>query len=187
MSHQTETILKLEDKQWTSLYIPMIPNGMLLEGKPFESEEDIKDFLKNKLKIGKVSRIDFITKMINNEPVRQAYIHMDHWYDNEDTHIIRNMIDTNGSTNITGYAIYPEAFNYTQRPITVSFTSSTFTRKLPFIKFKVNWNVIPSVDEELNVHQLVAKTKRQQEIIDEQAKLIKELNQMITTLKEDCV
>ena len=160
---------------------------MLLEGKPFESEEDIKDFLKNKLKIGEVSRIDFITKMVNNEPVRQAYIHMSNWYDNEDTHIIRNMIDTNGSTNITGYAIYPPAFNYTQRPITVPFTSNAFTRKAPFIKFKVNWNVIPSVDEELNVHQLVAKAKKQQEIIDEQARIIKELNQTITLLQQDYV
>jgi hypothetical protein len=100
-------------------------------------------FFEDELKIGQVSRVDFVSRTIPGQEttVRSAYIHFDHWYDNNVSKTVRKSVNARGEFVCHGY------YN--------GFDFCKFDRNR-FITFKVNYKPIPTADASLNIHQLAA-------------------------------
>jgi len=62
---------------------------------------NIAHFFENILGIGKVWRVDQITR--GRDSRVYTYVHFDHWYDNETAKQVREKIDTDGEFICTGY------------------------------------------------------------------------------------
>lgn len=125
--------LSLPENAWSSIYIPNI------FGK-FRDENVLKELICSDLMIGKVSRVDYVVKNVNNNEVCSAYVHFENWYDNSMTKRFRSVIDTEGQFKY---------FGKETNPIDV---------KNRYIMFRINHKPIPTVDSSLNIHQLAAKT-----------------------------
>jgi hypothetical protein len=138
--------LQLEDGEWSSIYIPIIPSDLSTDNcdVQYNTEETMKELFESHLKIGKVCRIDFITKAIPNGDrlSKCAYVHFDKWYDNTTTNLIRKTITTKGEFNCTGYY---KGFEF------IKFDNNRY------ISFKINHKPIPAVTEDMNIHQLSAR------------------------------
>jgi len=145
--------LKLDDGSWTSIYIPMIPDDLSSDNGDirYETEEMLSEFFNDQLKIGKVSRVDFMSKPVPNSDrvAKCAYVHFETWYDNQTTKIVRKTIDSNGEFSCNGYY---DGFEFSR------FDNNRY------INFKVNHKPIPAATEDMNVHQLAARVK----ILEEQ-------------------
>lgn len=147
--------LALEKDAWTSIYIPFLPNDLsMINGDVrYDNEDTLSALFENELKVGKVSRIDFMSKGIpgSEDDVRCAYVHFDHWYDNRAAKNMRSVIEKRGNFVCNGFY---DGFEFRR------FMNQRF------INFKVNYRPIPTVDESLNVHQLAAaKVALEQKVV----------------------
>jgi len=92
-----------EKKQCMSLYMPIIPQDLFLDGKKFDST-DITDFVENKLALGKVKRVDFIDRDNNRTVLHYAaFIHFDYWNEREEVVQFQKTLKTHGQYRIFGY------------------------------------------------------------------------------------
>jgi hypothetical protein len=182
-----QKILEMSDNEWTSLYIPMIPTDMLLEGRPF-THEDLEDYIENKIQIGKVRRIDFVDRDDmesydeETNPVKAAFIHMNCWYDNYNANMLRNALNSKGDMRERGY------YNGTRM---IRFETTKSENMNRYLVFKINHKPIPDADGKLNIHQLAAlKTKYEAEIeqMKQELDLLKNPQQPPNTPEqnEDC-
>ena len=184
-------LLSLPADAWTSLHIPVLPNDMCIDGKPF-GPSDLQDFIENKMCIGTVKRIDFVERddMVQTangqirhleegeladdeqgeKPITAAFIHMQNWYSTNITNAMRHTLDKHGQYHIRGY-YGPDNYNdfrafYQQ--------SDNGTQKTKYFVFKINHRPIPDADDKLNIHQLAAiKTKQDAEIEALKQKVLK--------------
>jgi len=105
--------MELGPNDWNSIYIPVIPNNMWLTNVRGETHrfhpKHVSYFLEKLLKVGKVRRVDFIDRNIENHstPVKGAFVHFDYWYNNN----ITQQIQFNMSNNIQSMFSY-EAKSY---------------------------------------------------------------------------
>jgi hypothetical protein len=140
--------LQLEEGEWTSVYIPVIPEDLTMDNGDVQltSENGLSEFFEDMLKIGKVSRIDFMTKPIPNTDrvAKCAYVHFDNWYDNHTTKLVRKTIDGKGEFSCNGYY---DGFEFQK------------FERARFITFKVNHKPIPAVTEDMNIHQVASANK----------------------------
>jgi hypothetical protein len=146
------TPLQLEEGEWTSIYIPVIPPDLTMDNGDmrYNDQSSFAELFEDQLKIGQVSRIDFVTR--SNKKGRSAYVHFDHWYDNSVAKYIRDQIQTKDLFVCNGFY---DGYEFCE-----------FDR-LRFIVFKVNNRPIPEIvlAEDLNVPQLIARVKElEQEI-----------------------
>jgi hypothetical protein len=139
------TPLDLSQGDWTSIYMPVLPADLAMDNGDvkYNDEASLSAFFEDELKIGQVSRVDFVTRIIPGQEttVRSAYVHFDHWYDNNITKTVRKTIQARGEFVCHGY------YN--------GFDFCKFDRSR-FITFKVNYKPIPTADASLNIHQLAA-------------------------------
>jgi hypothetical protein len=169
--------MTLSEDKWKSLYIPIIPNDLWLDGRPFDPRNDLQKFIEHYLCIGKVRRIDFVDRddldvFDGNKPVIAAFIHMDKWYDNKIAHDLRNTLDNVGNFRQKGY-LYCNQENHIQLSKFYTFVDhdlemATNPSKIQekYFVFKINYKPIPDADGLLNIHQLSAiKTKNEEEIV----------------------
>jgi hypothetical protein len=168
--------MQIQEGEWTSLYIPMIPTDMHLSGLKF-SKDNIQDFIENKIKIGRVRRIDFVDRDDmpsfdeKTNPIQAAFIHMQVWYDNYNAHMLRNTINQKGEIRQRGYHDGKQMIRFTAKEGTVE-------NMFRYFVFKINHKPIPDADGKLNIHQLAAlKTKYEAELEEARAE--------ITRLKEE--
>jgi hypothetical protein len=140
--------LQLETGDWTSIYIPVIPEDLTMDNGDvrLNNEESLAEFFEDQLKIGKVSRIDFMSKPVPNSDrvAKCAYVHFDQWYDNHVAKLVRKTINDKGEFSCNGYY---DGFEFCR-----------FERNR-YINFKVNHKPIPAATEDMNVHQLAARVK----------------------------
>lgn len=140
--------LKLEDSEWSSIYIPVIPADLGMDNGDvrYNTEDSLAEFFEDHLKIGKVSRIDFMSKSVpgSDREVRCAYVHFEKWYDNHTTKLVRKTIASKGEFSCNGFY---DGFEFRR-----------FERSR-FINFKVNHKPIPAATADMNVHQLAARVK----------------------------
>lgn len=140
--------LQLETDDWTSIYIPVIPEDLTMDNGDvrLNNEDSLTEFFEDQLKIGKVSRIDFMSKPVPNSDrvAKCAYIHFDQWYNNHTANLVRKTISTKGEFSCNGYY---DGFEFCR-----------FERNR-YINFKVNHKPIPAATEDMNVHQLAARVK----------------------------
>lgn len=162
--YPVETELKLEDGEFTSLYIPVIPSNLYM-GNPTNTKEKnkflpkyMKSFVENNLRLGSVKRIDFVDRSIDNSdvPVKCAYIHFNYWFDNDLSRGFRDTLSKDGKVKTFGY----------QSGIEEAQETTRFFKILPqgqyasgYFMFKINYKPIDEADYEQNVHQLAAANK----------------------------
>lgn len=161
--------LVLEDGDWTSIYIPVLPEDLTMDNGDVRltNEDSLAEFFEDQIKIGKVSRVDFMSKTAPNSDrsVKCAYVHFDKWYDNNVSKLVRKVINDRGEFNCNGYY---DGFEFCR-----------FDRNR-FINFKVNHKPIPAVTENMNVHQLAARVKYLEERNAELEAEVDQLKSMVT-------
>ena len=180
---QFQEMILSEDK-WSSLYIPILPNDLWLDGRPFNPRNDLKNFIEHCLCIGKVRRIDFVDRddlevSHGKKQVIAAFIHMDKWYDNKIAHDLRNTLDNVGNFRQKGY-LYCNQYNRLQLSKFYTFVHDDLemainTSKIQekYFVFKINYKPIPDADGSLNIHQLAAiKTKNEEELAEKDKEIV---------------
>jgi len=159
-------ILELTPNSWTSLYVPFIPKDLELDGVQLISEEPIKKYFENQLDIGKVSRVDFITKESKHDPsALSAFIHFENWYETGEP--LRKILDNLGEYKLQGYYDGRNGHN---------FKSSKNPYMRRFMTVKINKTPIQEVAEvPKNMHQIVNNYGLMEKLIEEQKQKIEEL------------
>jgi hypothetical protein len=137
--------LMLPQDAWTSIYIPVLPADLEMDNGDmrYNKNDTLCEFFEDQLKIGRVSRIDFMDKSIPGQHYvgRCAYVHFDTWYDNEVANLVRQNIDEKGEFWCNGYY---DGYEFCR-----------FDRNR-FITLKVNHKPIPVAPADMNVHQIAA-------------------------------
>lgn len=152
----------------TSLYIPVFPKEFTLFGAEC-SKENIATFFETTLALGKVSRVDFASRVSGGGP--SIFVHFSEWTKEGETFC--QHLET----------LEKSGFGYKWSGCEIA--NSTNPKKTPYIVIKINKKPIPTFTipmEELNVHQLQhaivtmeQELKVKQQKIEEQAKQIAEL------------
>jgi len=177
--------LELKSGEWTSLHIPILPTGLgvRLKNGDFEyvNESSLKTFVEDKLRLGKVRRIDFVRRddIPAETPIKAAFIHFDYWYDNKNAKYLRAKLNKHGNFRQKGFFDGSEV-----RPFEM-YDAESGEEKPAYFVFKINHRPIPEVDEAtVNVHQLSAVVDR---LSAENAKLAAEvqaLREQVTPSEE---
>jgi hypothetical protein len=179
----TTSRLTLAEGDWNSLYIPLIPNSMSLlhpDGsiRAFQPKH-LGSFIENDLHLGKISRIDFIDRKIDNVGIVKAvFIHFEYWNNNAAVADLRNTLNTQEHVRLNGY--------YDGRQFNKFIVRNENGDKVPgYFVFKINHKPIPEVAEtELNMAQLVAANKVLTEKMAERDVEIRRLTEELTALRE---
>lgn len=157
-------------ENWMSIYLPCIPPDMMLDGKAFGTIEDVTDFFETELCVGKVKRVDLITKPRGQTNILAAFVHFDYWYQKSEK--MREFMDGpgKGECRITGY-----------------FYSSQNRSLARYLTFKINTSPIPEIAPmqaaELNVHQLVHALEVARETMAQNEQRIAEQDKRIAELE----
>jgi hypothetical protein len=148
MHSPSKETLVLEVGDWSSIYIPVIPSDLTMDNGDMRYNENdaLVEFFEDQLKIGEVSRIDFMSKTVpgSDREARCAYVHFDKWYDNNTANLVRKTISTKGEFSCNGFY---DGFEFRK-----------FERSR-YITFKVNHKPIPAATEDMNIHQLAARVR----------------------------
>jgi hypothetical protein len=174
--------LPLAESDWNSLYIPLIPNSMSLlhpDGtiRAFQPKH-LQSFIENDLQLGKVSRIDFIDRKIDNVgTVKAVFIHFEHWNDNSTVANLRNTLNSQEHSRQHGY--------YDGKYFHKFIVRNENGDKVPgYFAFKINHKPIPEVaPTELNMSQLVAANKVLTEKMAERDAEIRRLTEALALLQ----
>lgn len=182
--------LTLNEGEWSSLYLKVLPQDLVVDGKIVSTEEDLKYLIEEQLLLGKVERIDFSErKDMKGNVVKSAYIHFFMW--NKDCGAkIREMINMTNSAVVNGYISSTGEY----REFSGQYHNGvSFGR---FLLFKKNINPISkTINNEMNKEQLLNKCTTLEErieelhkkvenfIIEERSDLIKHIRELETELK----
>jgi hypothetical protein len=133
---------------WSSIYIPVVFDD-------YCQEDRLKSLFENDLGVGKVSRVDYVSKTDGDSSFVSAYVHFDQWFDNTIVSNIRQTINQKGAYKC-----------YTPNGL-ARFDNGRH------LSFKVNTKPISTVvDTTLNVHQLAdANASLQKKIAELEAEL----------------
>lgn len=174
--------LTLTEEDWTSLYIPILPNSMYLL-HPDQSvnafqPKYLQAFIENELNLGKVSRVDFIDRELENGTTAKAvFIHFEYWNDNANAKHIRDKLNTDGQFRQRGY--------YDGKYMHKFLTRNDNGDKVPgYFVFKINHKPIPEVSIDLNMAQLVAANKVLTEKMVERDEEINNLKEQLRIMQE---
>jgi len=169
--------LVLSEDEWNSIYIPIIPNDLSLDGKSLSTEEDWIDYFENKLRLGKISHIDFVERIAiesSTDKMRSAFVHFEYWNDSKSVRFLRSKMNTDkGGFKQVGY------YNGIQ---IVNFYGKDYKTK--YLAFKINHKPIPVADGTMNIHQMTALNTALDIKNTEQELLIQKLYAEIESLKE---
>jgi hypothetical protein len=169
----SSTPLQNNQPSWKSLYIPFLPKDMLLDGEPLFDEASMKSYFEEKVQIGKVSRVDYVSKTQPNGTTKlSAFVHFEYWFETAVEFI--NYITENQEVKFTGYN--SNSWN--------SITSSSNRNVIRFFSVRINKTPIPEVKApELNIHQLIASNQFMEKLIEEQKAKMEEMEAEIAQLK----
>ena len=172
--------LELSNDDWKSMYIPFIPSNMLIgtsDGSTTRFIPTIRDYIENTLRLGKVSRVDFVDRELENGNRGKAlFVHFENWYDNEYTKRFRDMLNTSGHYRFKG--------EYNNGVFCKLYAMNEDGDKTPgYIIFKINHKPIPEVENEVNVHQLQASNVYLTEELEKKIKEVEELQKELEKYK----
>jgi hypothetical protein len=159
--------LHIKDDEWNSLYVPVIPDKLcVLRGGGGESyyDETLEDLVENHLRLGKISRIDYIdheNEGFGSGVVKTAYIHFEYWNNTKNVIHFRNRMNTDGQIRISDF------YDGQQMNKLFSFALDKQTKMDRFVVFKINHlPITEAIDTTLNIHQIFAmKMKLEEEMI----------------------
>jgi hypothetical protein len=173
----SSTPLQNNQPTWKSLYIPFLPKDMLLDGESLFDEASMKTYFEEKVKLGKVSRVDYVSKSQPNGTTKlSAFVHFEFWFETAVEFI--NYITENQEVKFTGYN--SNTWN--------SIRSSSNRNVTRFFSVRINKTPIPEVKApELNIHQLIASNQFMEKLIEEQKAKMEEMEAEIAQLKSKIV
>ena len=173
----SSTPLQNNQPTWKSLYIPFLPKDMLLDGESLFDEASMKTYFEEKVKLGKVSRVDYVSKTQPNGTTKlSAFVHFEYWFESAVEFI--NYITQNQEVKFSGYN--SNTWN--------SITSSSNRNVTRFFSVRINKTPIPEVKApELNIHQLIASNQFMEKLIEEQKAKMEEMEAEIAQLKSKIV
>lgn len=159
-----------------SLYIPVLPSDMVLEGKQLFDEESMKEFFE-KMNWGKVSRVDYVSKPIANNNTRvSAFVHFEELYNNGKLHMMSLADGKLQEVKLDGYNDSPHHrhFIYSARNPRLNRYFAVRINKTPIKEVKV---------PDLNIHQLIASNEFMEKLIEQQKARIAELELELSNYK----
>jgi hypothetical protein len=168
---ESNEVIETKDS-WSSIYIPILPKDIATasnSNEEFQSEDGLKQFFETTLKLGEVSRVDFVSRSLQDtsaSTVRSAYIHFKSWFDTNSTRTIRQQIECSGEYRLKGYFE-----NLNDKHEYKSFKNNRF------LVLKMNKTPIPEANPEANVHQLAARNKELEERVAELEAKIRQLEE----------
>ena len=176
--------MELADEDWKSVYIPILPANMYVNNPVDNSyhtfqPRNLKSLLENELRLGKVRRVDFIDRELEDgQSVKSAFIHFDYWYNNNNAKFLRDKLNTTGQFKQKGFYDGSNTHRFMIR--------NDNGDKVPgYFVFKINHKPIPEVEEtELNMSQLVAANKVLEEKMAERDELIAKLQAELEELRK---
>ena len=175
--------MELAAEDWKSVYIPILPSNMYVNNPVDNSyhtfqPRNLKSLLENELRLGKVQRVDFIDRELEDgQTVKSAFIHFDYWYNNNNAKFLRDKLNTSGQFKQKGFYDGSNTHRFMVR--------NDNGDKVPgYFVFKINHKPIPEVEEtELNMSQLVAANKVLEEKMAERDELIEKLQAELAELR----
>lgn len=162
-----------QQPSWKSLYIPFLPKDMVLDGEQLFDETSMKNYFEEKVKLGKVSRVDYVSKSQPNGTTKiSAFVHFEYWFETSLEFI--NYITQNQEVKLSGY----------NSNKWYSITSSSNRNVSRFFSVRINKTPIPEVKApELNIHQLIASNQFMEKLIEEQKAKLEQMEAEIAELK----
>ena len=161
-----------------SLYIPVLPTDMSINGKPLFDEASFIDYFDKKINVGIVKRVDYVSKILENKQTRiSAFIHFERFY--ESANILLEKITKGEDIRFDSFI---NEFDY--RICKITSTSNSHMNR--FFSAKLNKTPIPEVSvPEPNMSQLIANNKFMEKLIEEQNLKIAEMEEEIKLLKNN--
>jgi hypothetical protein len=158
-----------------SLYIPVLPTDMVLQGKQLFDEESMKEFFE-KMNWGKVSRVDYVSKpMTNNNTRVSAFIHFEELYSTGKLHMCCLADGELQEVKIDGYN------DSRNRHFIYSAINPRLKR---YFAVRINKTPIKEVKvPDLNIHQLIASNEFMEKLIEQQKTRIAELEAELSNYK----
>lgn len=175
--------MELSGDDWKSVYIPILPSNMYVNN-PIDNSyhtfqpRNLKSLLENELRLGKVQRVDFIDRELEDgQTAKSAFIHFEYWYNNNNAKFLRDKLNTSGQFKQKGFYDGSNTHRFMVR--------NDNGDKVPgYFVFKINHKPIPEVEEtELNMSQLVAANKVLEEKMLERDELIEKLQAELAELR----
>jgi len=165
-----KTRLELKETDWTSIYIPQIPDTLYLDGMIGREEDGttpmhefvLEWLVQTNLELGQVSRIDYVTRQSvgNAPPTKSAFVHMSYWNDTPHVRNFRQTLETKGAWKLAS------AIDKTRNNKVLQIMDTVGGKPVPrYLSLKINVAPIPTADASLNVHQLAtAKAALEQQV-----------------------
>jgi len=155
------TRMELEIDSWTSIYIPVLSDKLVLKNHndmihKFQPKF-LRDFLEKVLRIGKVRRIDYVDRDIPNSstPVKAAFVHFEYWYDTQTARNLRDKLNTYGQFRQKGYMYKGKRCNFYQHSGDI-----TDPARPGYFDIRINHKPIEETECDWNIHQLYAENQR---------------------------
>jgi len=169
--------MTLTGDDWNSLYIPILPNNMYLQHPDYTvtafQHRYLKPFIENELNLGKVARIDFIDREMENAgTVKAVFIHFEHWNDNANARHLREKLNAEGQFRQRGHYDGKNMHRFLVR-------NDNGDKVEGYFAFKINHKPIPEAETELNMAQLVAANKVLTEKMAERDEEIRSLKEQL--------
>jgi hypothetical protein len=149
--------MELGEEEWMSIYIPVLPEGLLLQNH-YDVVHNfypkyLHGFLEKVLRIGKIRRIDFVDRQIQNSamPVKAAFVHFEYWYDTKSARNLREKLNVYGQFRQKGYIHHGKKCNF------YSMKAGEEIITPAYFAIRINHTPIKEVDCDRNVHQLYAE------------------------------
>ena len=144
-----------------SLYIPVLPKDMSLDGEHLFSEAALTNYFEEKIQLGKVNRIDYVEKKLpNNGTNISAFVHFDIWYETAENMLYD--LKEESEIRLNGYWT-PNRRQY------INIRSMNNLALHRYFAVRINRTPIPEVKvPELNIHQLISSNKFMENLIEEQ-------------------
>ena len=169
------TRMELEEDEWTSIYIPVLSDKLVLKNhndviNKFQPKF-LRDFLEKVLRIGKVRRIDYVDRDIPNSstPVKAAFVHFEYWYETQTARNLREKLNTYGQFRQKGYMYKGKRCNFYQ------YCGDTDPARPGYFDIRINHKPIEETECDWNIHQLYAENKR----LEEEMSMVQDVNQQI--------
>jgi hypothetical protein len=166
-----------ETMNFTSIYIPNLPEDLMVSGRRIFNEEDLKYLFEHQFPLGIVKRVDIATRPHHSGAhVRCAFVHFEEWFPFAGK--LRLMLAAGREYRLYG----PNQFAPFYSAINRGFDR--------FIVLKMNRAPIAEVSaleaEQMNIHQLVDNYKRLEKQLAEKDAKIAELERYNKDLQNVC-
>lgn len=171
----------MSSSSWTSLYIPVVPSDLAIGDLVMDSEMAFQHYFEYMLPIGKVSRVDFVSKPSRDGSysVTSAFVHFSTLFDQSS--VYRDVCEDLARTDDVRLAGGASAFD----GFPLFFVSATDESRKRFITIKVNKTPIKRAAEiPKNIHQIINNYGLMESIISDQNAQIEELSALVGRLRQ---